>query len=239
MVSLSGEDQAHVSWKPSPEADVVGYRIEEADVEVATDDQLLKLKARTPPLEAPSAGMILTVGPFREAAVARTPECRLSPGVRREAPIYRKVPGKDDYDPEGRSYPRPVHYYRVRAVNALGAASGPSAAVLTLPSPVQDLFSKEDAGRCQLKWRANPEKGIRGYRVYRMDGRYDREPVSRLTPEPIDATTFVDPNAGTSSRRYYVVAVDSLGQEGLPSSPVWYEREWKSFYLPFIGPWHQ
>ena len=83
------------------------------------------------------------------------------------------------------------------------------------------------------------ERGIRGYRVYRMDGRFNKEPITRLTGEPIDGTTFADPDAGKSSRRYYVVAVDALGQEGYPSSPVWFEREWKSFYQPFVGEWHQ
>ncbi len=34
-------------------------------------------------------------------------------------------------------------------------------------------------------------------------------------------------------------AVDALGQEGLPSSPVWHNREWKRFYEPFTGQWHQ
>ncbi|MBI2948332.1 MAG: hypothetical protein HYY23_11865, partial [Verrucomicrobia bacterium] len=46
-------------------------------------------------------------------------------------------------------------------------------------------------------------------------------------------------DAGKTARRYYVVAVDALGQEGFPSSPVWFEREWKRFYLPFTGEWHQ
>jgi hypothetical protein len=36
--------------------------------------------------------------------------------------------------------------------------------------------------------------------------------------------------------------VDALGQEGLPSSPAWSNREWHSFYKPFgagLGTWHQ
>ena len=78
-----------------------------------------------------------------------------------------------------------------------------------------------------------------GYRVYRMDGRYDKDPVSRLAAEPITATTFQDESAGKQARRYYIVAVDLLGQEGFPSSPVWFQREWRDFYLPFIGEWHQ
>jgi len=215
--------------------------VEEADVDVATDDQLLKLKVRTPPLEKPAVGMVTAVGPFRRITAAAVKETRfkVKPGTGSGSPLYRKIPGKEDFDPKGIAYGWKVHLYRVRTVNALGVESGPSAAVLTIPSPVQNLFSKEEGGGCQLKWQANPEKGIRGYRVYRMDGRYDREPVTRLTPEPIPGTTYVDAEAGKKSRRYYVVAVDALGQEGSPSSPVWYEREWKSYYLPFIGPWHQ
>ena len=38
--------------------------------------------------------------------------------------------------------------------------------------------------------------------------------------EPIAGLTFEDPDAGKKSRRYYVVAVVALGQEGSPSSPV-------------------
>jgi hypothetical protein len=90
-----------------------------------------------------------------------------------------------------------------------------------------------------VKWSANAEAGIRGYRVYRMDGRYDKEPLPRLTAEPIAETTFADPDAGKPTRRYYVVAVDAIGQEGFPSSPVWYRREWEQFYKPFVGEWHQ
>jgi hypothetical protein len=72
-----------------------------------------------------------------------------------------------------------------------------------------------------------------------LDGRWDKDPISRLTEEPIDKLTFSDPTAGADSRRYHVVAVDALGQEGLPSAPVWYDREWKKFYEPFTGRWHQ
>ncbi len=39
--------------------------------------------------------------------------------------------------------------------------------------------------------------------------------------------------------RYHVVGVDALGQEELPSAPVWFAREWKWFYQPFVGDWHQ
>ena len=42
--------------------------------------------------------------------------------------------------------------------------------------------------------------------------------------------TFEDPDAGKPTRRFYVVAVDALGQEGFPSAPVWCNREWKACY---------
>jgi hypothetical protein len=152
---------------------------------------------------------------------------------------YEKTFSKEERDPNGKAYAREIRAFRVRAVNALGVESGPSAAVLSIPSSPQGLFSKEEGTTCHLRWSANPEKGIKGYRVYRMDGRFDKEPVSRLTPDPVPERTFSDPDAGRKSRRYYVVAVDALGQEGFPSSPVWFEREWKSFYRPFTGDWHQ
>ena len=101
------------------------------------------------------------------------------------------------------------------------------------------MFSHEKGQACDLKWARNPELGLRGYRVYRLDGRYDAQPVSRLTPEPATVLAFTDAGAGKTARRYHVVAVDALGQEGLPSAPVWFEREWKEFYGPFAGEWHQ
>jgi hypothetical protein len=124
-------------------------------------------------------------------------------------------------------------------VNHLGVESGPSPYFLTLPSAPQFLSARERGATCDLKWTRNPEKGLRGYRVYRLDGRYDNQPISRLTPRPIPDRAYTDETAGKPTRRYHVVAVDALGQEGLPSAPVWFEREWKQFYRPFIGEWHQ
>ena len=111
--------------------------------------------------------------------------------------------------------------------------------MLTIPSSPEHLFAKEEGATCLIKWKENAEKGIRGYRVYRMDGRYSKDPIVRLTKVPQKELTFSDPEAGKTSRRYYVVAVDALGQEGFPSSPVWFNREWQSFYKPFVGEWHQ
>ena len=245
VVSRKAEGSAQISWKPSPEEDVVGYTVQQAVVEVASDDQHLRLKARTAPLESPSVAMVTAVGTFYPLAPAVVKETSVveklwpaTDGVSDDK-NYRRPVGKEDHDPQGKPCAHQVRVFRVRAVNRLGVESGPSAAVLTIPSSPQGLFAKEEGTTCHLQWAANPEQGIKGYRVYRMDGRYDKEPVTRLTPDPIQALTFSDPEAGKKSRRYYVVAVDALGQEGYPSSPVWFDREWKAFYKPFTGEWHQ
>lgn len=239
------KNAVEIAWKPLSTRDVSGYYVERATVEVLSEDQLKRLKSRTPPLQEPSVGAVRRVGRF----------VRLSPNPVRESPFFdhidfekpavveqaawEKTFSADQLDEKGKAYGLGVYAYRVIAVNALGVESGPSPAVFTIPSIPQQFFSREEEGTCHLKWAANPEKGIRGYRVYRMDGRWDKDTISRLTPEPIAGTSFSDPGAGKSSRRYYVVAVDALGQEGFPSSPVWFEREWKQYYKPFTGEWHQ
>jgi hypothetical protein len=119
---------------------------------------------------------------------------------------------------------------------------GASAYTLTIPSAPQWLFSREEGERCHLKWAANPEKGLKGYRVYRMESpriNGPGQPVTRLTADPVAAERYTDPKAGKDTRRYWVVAVDALGQEGFPSAPVWHYREYRRYYVPFVGEWHQ
>lgn len=246
-VSVLGAKRVELTWKMSPEKNVVGYHVERALVEVATEDQLRRLKRQTEPLVEPSVGAITKVGPFQRLTVAPVTGTAFTdttidltkPQPFTEPPLYERKFNAEQFDPTGKAYRLAVFAYRVRAVTTAGVESGPSAAELTIPSPVQWLFSKEEGVTCQLKWAASAEKSLRGYRVYRMNGRYDKDPIPRLTPEPLAATTFSDPEAGQTARRYYVVAVDALGQEGFPSSPVWFEREWKQFYKPFTGEWHQ
>ncbi len=241
--SVLSKGEIEIAW--SPVAGATGYRVERAVVETATDDQLKILKSRTDPLERPSVGAIAKIGAFRTVGEVAAPgwtdrSVDLEKPVAVEGePSWQRALGRDALDPAGKPYPFAVYAYRVRAVNALGTASGPSAPAFTIPSSPEHVFSREEGTTCHVKWKPNAEKGIRGYRVYRMDGRWDKDKVARLTPEPVEETSFSDPGAGKSSRRYTVIAVDALGQEGFPSSPVWHEREWKSFYKPFTGEWHQ
>jgi hypothetical protein len=247
VVSVLGEKHVELRWTAPPGVKIAGYHVQRAVVEVWSEDQLRRLKERTPPLAEPSVGAIRRIGPFKRLTsipVASTSfadkEVDLAtPQPVEGEPIYQRDFAAEQLDRAGRSYRFAVFAYRIRAVNERGLTSGPSPAFFTIPSSPQQVFSREDGTTCRLKWAANPEKGIRGYHVYRMDGRWDRDPVSRLTPDPRAATSYADTSAENRSRRYYVVAVDALGQEGFPSSPVWFQREWRSYYAPFIGAWHQ
>lgn len=247
VVSVVGPNRVELSWTAPEDPSIVGYHVERAVVEVFSEDQLRRLKERTPPLAEPSVGAIRRIGPFQQRTAQPVRETMFidqdldlgTPQSVEGDPIYEHRFSGEHLDPAGRPYRLAVFAYRVRSVNKDGTPSGPSPAFFTIPSPPQHVFSREEGTTCQLKWAANPEKGISGYRVYRLDGRWNKDSVSRLTPEPVAQTTFQDETAGRSTRRYYLVAVDALGQEGFPSSPVWHNREWRDYYTPFVGPWHQ
>jgi hypothetical protein len=247
VVSVLAKNRIELSWKSPASARLAGYHVERAVVEVWSEDQLPRLKGKTPPLGSPSVGAIRRIGRFQRLTdkplevvefTDRTIDLS-SPQVIEGEPIYDSRMYDEHLDRSGRHYGLGVFAYRVRAVDDAGRVSGPSPASLTLPSSPEHLFSREDGETCRLRWAANPEKGVTGYRIYRMDGRWNKDPMSRLTPQPISETVFADRAAGRRTRRYYVVAVDALGQEGLLSSPVWHRREWRAYYEPFVGEWHQ
>ena len=247
VASVIDTGHVEISWQAPQGAEITGYLVERAPVEVLSEDQLKRLKSQTPPLESPSVGLIRRIGKFERITKVPVAETRFSSTfldlAQKSAidgePIEERRVHDEELDASGREYRYGVYAYRVRALDAVGGASGPSPATFTIPSAPQRLFAKEEGTTCHLKWEPNPEKGIAGYRVYRMNGRYNKDPIVRLTEEPIAETSFTDPDAGQGTRRYYVVAVDALGQEGFPSSPVWFNREWKPFYEPFVGEWHQ
>jgi hypothetical protein len=247
VVSVLSPTRVELVWQAPPGNAPSGYVVERAAVEVWSEDQLKRLKDRTPPLAEPAVGAIRRIGPFQRLTrrpVAETKSVDETVDLARPTPIegepiYDRPLSDEHLDPSGRAYKWGVYAYRIRTVDAVAEESGPSPAFFTIPSSPQHVFSREEGSTCQLKWAANPEQKLAGYRVYRMDGRWDKDPVSRLTTEPIASTTYADASAGKSSRRYYLVAVDAIGQEGFPSSPVWHSREWQTFYKPFVGEWHQ
>ena len=246
VVSVLSENEVHLSWTPLKAGDIIGYYVERANVEVWTEDQLKRLKSRMHPLPNPSVGAIRRIGPFKRltAKLLKSPSFNDTVDLTKPRPIEGPpVLERHLYDEHlvhnGKSYRFAVFAYRVSAVNALGVESGPSPYFLTVPSAPRWVFAKEDRTSCRLKWARNPERNLTGYRIYRLDGRWDKDPISRLTKDPVKELTFSDATAGSGSRRYHVVAVDALGQEGMPSRPVWYRREWRRYYEPFVGQWHQ
>lgn len=248
VVSVLDKQKVVLNWKaPVSLIPITGYHVERALVEVWSEDQLTRLKTKTPPLDRPSVGAIRRIGTFTRLTQESTSELTfvddmVDLSVPRSAEIeatYERDLHPDQVDRGGREYPWSVYAYRVSAIGADGQTSGPSPVSFTFPSSPQHVFSREDGTSCQLKWKTNPEQKIVGYRLYRLDGRWDKDTVSRLTPDPVSQTTYTDDSAGNATRRYYVVAVDTLGQEGLPSSPVWFNREWREYYRPFTSEWHQ
>src|SRR5262249_10366801 len=70
VVSVIKAKEVRLRWK-SPAADVVGYHVERAVVEVFSEDELKRLKTDTAPLADPSVGTIKAVGAFRR--LTKTP----------------------------------------------------------------------------------------------------------------------------------------------------------------------
>jgi hypothetical protein len=248
VVSVAGANKVRLSWKAVEGA--AGYLVERTPVEVFSEDQLVRLKKDTPPLKEPSVGAVKAIGqfvrltkaPIGTAEFTDTALDLAKPTSASDAPLYRHRFHAEQLDAQGAPYRHAVYAYRVRAVNALGVEGGLSPYFLTIPSSPRWVFAKEDGEQCRLNWAANPEQGIKGYRVYRMEGpklNGPGQPVTRLTDELVQGTTFTDSKAMKQTKRYWVVAVDALGQEGFPSAPVWHSRQFRKAYEPFVGEWHQ
>jgi len=244
-VSVPDAKRVELEWAKAEADDVAGYHVERADVAVYSTAQVKRIRIAAKSDMA--VGRIRAIGPFQRLTQQPVEEPRfvddtvdLAAGQRVPAePVGGSPLRPDALIPDGKPYRFAVHAYRIVAVTRLGVESGPSPLLFTYPAAVQSVFSKEEGGTTRLKWQASRHKGLKGYLVYRHDGRWDKNPIVRLTPEPIAATEFVDANAGEPTRRYDVVAVDALGQEGEPSRPVWSRREWRKFYVPYVGEWHQ
>ncbi len=250
VASVLGARNVKLTWQADTSATVVGYHVERAVVEVFTEDELVRLRTDTQPLPEPSVGGIRAIGPFQRLTGTPIPQATYSdqavdltqPAAVEGQALFTHRFGKDHLDADSKKYRFAVYAYRVRAVNRQGGESGPSPYVLTIPSAPQYVFSKEAGDDCQLKWQKNPEDGIKGYRVYRMESPRINGPgqkVTRVAAEPSAETSFMDKGIGRAQRRYWVVAVDALGQEGQPSAPTWHYRLFRKYYEPFIGEWHQ
>ncbi|MCX5682416.1 MAG: kelch repeat-containing protein, partial [Planctomycetota bacterium] len=249
VVSAVDPRRAELAWEKLATEDVAGYHVERAEVGVYSSDQVRRIRVRYKPAADPPVGAIKAIGAFRRLTAAPLADPRyvddtvdfaagqkdLPPPLTESRPLH-----PDEFVAAGKPYRYATYAYRIVAVNRLGVESGPSPLAFSWPAAVQNVFAKEEGAEgTRLKWQANSEKGAKVYLVYRHEGPYDKEPIVRLTSDPIAATTMLDENAGKTTRRYEVVAVDALGQEGEPSQPVWSRREWARFYTPYTGEWHQ
>jgi fibronectin type 3 domain-containing protein len=221
IVSVLAADKVEIAWHKHPAKDVVGYNVYRGLVAVRT------VKKGTPAAwkdNDPEYAEPLPVEVRNLTGIKKLNDKVLTDTVFTDH-VDLGNPGD-----ESNGYKYAVYAYIVRAVNQLGVESGPSPYALTIPSEPANLFNREKSAMAELKWDANPEKGVAGYHVYKLEGTWK---IVRVTADPIKATTFTHKSDST---RYWVVAVDALGQEGQPSSPVWHQHSYKGF---FKGEWHQ
>ncbi len=115
----------------------------------------------------------------------------------------------------------------VRAVNRAGVESGPSPWADTLITEPTGLLAREVDGKVTLTWTANPQKGVRGYNVYRADsGSGDVKTLAKKIAGPVAGTRFVDESkADRRACKYYVTAIDAAGREGRASYGAWFNDD--------------
>jgi hypothetical protein len=223
IVSVRAANKVEVHWNAHPAKDVAGYNVYRGLVKVRTvkKGEPKAWRDNDPEYAEPIPVEVRDIVDIRKL---------------NGKPITTTTMTDDAVDlskagDDSGGYKFAVYAYIVRAVNRRGGESGPSPYALTIPSEPVNVVNREKGAVAELKWDANPEKGIVGYRVYKLEGTWS---ITRLTDEPIKTTTFSHKSAGPT--RYWVVAVDALGQEGQPSSPVWHQHRYDGF---FRGEWHQ
>jgi hypothetical protein len=187
--------EVEVSWPTNPEKDVVGYHLYRTEVQVR--------------------------------AVSQTAVDRIT-GFGSLVKVNRQLLAEPRYldvvdlsAPEDSQYKYVVYAYLVRAVNHLGVESGPSPYALAIPEQMElPELVEEKPGKVTIRWKRHPSPAVTGYQVWRKTETYP--PAKRVGQPLVKATEFTDTTLpGTGMRRYYVLAVDVLGQEGISSAGVW------------------
>jgi hypothetical protein len=255
-VDVLAQDRVRLTWEPLDDANVKGYIVESAPVQVVSAGQKASASQHAPGYRLTNISEKAAIGVFESITPEPISGSQLDISVVLSKPTvvdkasWRKIPAsvitgnsRRGYDFTKPGYPMGVYAWRVRAVSKQGVVGGPSPYQLSIPNEVEDFYSLEEGKQLRLKWTASPHAGIRGYLVYRLNDRFNtvKERHVLLTPEPIQATEFTDPDYGGKPRRYYIVVVDALGQEGMPSAPVWAERKYKAVYDRWAAEdgWHQ
>ncbi len=112
-------------------------------------------------------------------------------------------------------YPSP-YYYFISAVDTAGNESASERIIANVedvfePEMPLGLIAKADTGRIQLSWKANTEKDLWGYYVYRGIGGSGMNTMVLLNKDPYLHTTYIDTiNKAATNRFFYAVrAVDT------------------------------
>jgi hypothetical protein len=224
VVSVLAKDRIEVTWDRHSESDVVGYNLYRgvATVRTVKQGEPKAWRDNDPAYEQPTVVQVRDVTQMKKLNDKPLTKTTFTDGV----DLTKK--GKEAED-----YRYAVHAYVVRAVNKLGVESGPSPYALTLPSEPLNVLCREQGEVAELKWDKARENGVSGYHVYKLDGTWK---IVRVTDRPLKETTYrykVGKNAVT---RFWVAAIDAMGQEGQPSSPAWFGKSYRGFY---DGEWHQ
>jgi hypothetical protein len=223
VVSVLATNRIEIEWKAHPAKDIAGYNLYRgiASLKIVKKGEPAAWKDNDPEYAEPMPVKVTDIANIQKLNRALLRATSYADSI----DLTRKGPESGDYK-------FPVHAYIVRAVNKLGVESGPSPYALTIPSEPVNFLCREQGDTAGLKWDTNPEKGIAGYRIYKLKGTWEILPI---TSEPVRETTFTH-KSGRNATRYWVVAVDALGREGQPSSPAWANHSYAGF---FKGEWHQ
>jgi fibronectin type 3 domain-containing protein len=136
--------------------------------------------------------------------------------------------------------PNHTNYYTVTAHDAHGSATTSLPVLVQLmdslpPAPPVALAGRIDStGRVVLRWKANAEKDMYGYRVYRAN--FLSEEFTQVTVEPVQDTLFTDTinvRTLTPSVYYKVMAVDRSQNPSGFSAPLALKRP---DVLPPVAP---
>jgi hypothetical protein len=227
IITVHSKDLLSIEWKPSSAEDVIGYNIYRGVVHVRTviKGNGTAWKDNDPEYTEPQVVQVKDITDIQKINPKLITDFQFGHSYADDVELHKKGPASGDYK-------YAVYAYFVRAVNELGVESGPSPYGLTIPSEPLNVVCREEGEVADLRWDKCVEQNVAGYHVYKLDGTWK---IVRITDKPIQETRLRH-KVGKGETRFWVTAVDMIGQEGQPSSPAWFNHSFRGFYS---GEWHQ